>query len=65
MIKVNGRDAEWHEGITIQDVLHSHNYTSPKIVIKVNDQVVRKPEWEAFVISDGDDVRVIHLIGGG
>jgi sulfur carrier protein len=65
MIMVNNREAEWHEGLTVRGVMEMHNYTSPKVVVKVNGDLVRKEEWDTFVINDGDDVKVIHLIGGG
>ena len=65
MIQVNGRDFEWRKGLTIQAVLEAHKYTAPRIVVKVNGQVVRQKDWDTFTVQDGDDVRVIHLIAGG
>lgn len=65
MIRVNGHEAEWRENMTVVDMLKEQNYTSPKIVVKVNDQIVRKQDWETFILHDGDFVRAIHLIGGG
>lgn len=65
MIKINGRECEWWEGMTIRDVLRIKKYTSPRIVVKVNGKVVSKKEWEGFTIDDGDEVRAIHMIAGG
>jgi len=65
MMQVNGRDFEWREGLTIQAILEAHRYTSPRIVVKVNGQVVRRKDWDNYVVQDGDDVRAIHLIAGG
>lgn len=65
MILVNGRNFEWREELTISAIMQAFNYTSPKIVVKVNDQVVRQTEWSSYVAQDGDDVRILHLIGGG
>lgn len=65
MILVNGRDFEWREGLTICAIMQALRYTSPKIVVKVNDEVVRQKEWSHYVVQDGDDVRILHLIGGG
>lgn len=65
MIAVNGRDFEWREGLTIQGILDERGYTSPRIVVKVNGEVVRQEHWGTYVVCDGDDVRAIHLIAGG
>jgi sulfur carrier protein len=65
VIRVNGHDFEWREGLTIQGILDERGYTSPRIVVKVNDQVVRQQHWSTYTVRDGDDVKAIHLIGGG
>lgn len=65
MITVNGEKMAWRDGLTIQAILEEKKYTSPRIVVKVNDEVVRRPEWSTFLVQDGDSVRAIHLIGGG
>ncbi|MBN1317341.1 MAG: sulfur carrier protein ThiS [Anaerolineales bacterium] len=65
MIKVNNREVEWWENMTIRDMLKEQKYTSPRIVVKVNDQVIRKQDWDTYTINDGDTVKAIHLIAGG
>ena len=65
MISVNGRDFEWREGLTIQAILDLKKNTSPRIVVRVNGELVRQRDWKTFVVADGDDVRAIHLIAGG
>lgn len=65
MISVNGRDFEWREGLTIQAILDERGYTAPRIVVKVNGEVVRREQWGTYVVRDGEEVRAIHLIAGG
>ncbi len=66
MIRVNKRtEMEWEQGMTVSDLLEELNYTYPHIIVKVNGELVRRGEFDARVIPDGADVRVIHLIAGG
>ena len=66
MIRVNQRtDVEWEEGMTVSDVLERLNFTFPHIIVKVNDELVRREAYDTRIIPDGADVRVIHLIAGG
>lgn len=65
MIQVNGRDFEWRPNLTIGTIMGEFGYTAPKIVVKVNGEVIRKENWSVHEVADGDDVRVIHLIAGG
>lgn len=65
MIKVNDRNMDWNEGMTVQTVLVRCNYTYPSIVVSVNGTVVYKEKYPTTVINDGDDVKVIHMVAGG
>lgn len=65
MILVNHEEMNWEKGMTVQDVLDRRRYTFPMIVVKVNDEVVRKEAFASYQVPDGADVRVIHLISGG
>jgi thiamine biosynthesis protein ThiS len=65
MIQVNDKEMAWEEGMTVQDVLDRRKYTFPQIIVKVNDDLVRREAYASYPIPDGADVRVIHLISGG
>ncbi|MFT9496121.1 sulfur carrier protein ThiS [Anaerosolibacter sp.] len=65
MIKVNGREFEWHEGLTVEQLLDKKRYTYPKIIVKINEKLINKEQYVSTVIYDGDDVKVIHLLAGG
>ncbi len=62
----NGKfDLEWREGMTVADLLRACHFTSPKIVVRVNGVTVQTPAYEMHALHDGDEVQVLHLIGGG
>lgn len=65
MIKVNNRDFEWLEGLTVEKLLKLKKYTYSKIIVKVNDILIDEPAYASTGIYDGDDVKVIHLLAGG
>jgi sulfur carrier protein len=64
-IQVNQEEMEWQPNMTVQDVLVRRKYTFPMIVVKVNDVVVQKEAYDSFLVPNGADVKVIHLISGG
>lgn len=53
------------ERLTINDLLRLKNYTFKMLVIKVNNQLVKKSEYNQATVKDGDDVMILHLISGG
>jgi len=64
-IKVNQEEMEWQPNMTVQDVLEQRKYTFPMIVVKVDDVVIQKEAYDSFLVPNGADVKVIHLISGG
>ena len=65
MIKVNGRDREWEKDLTVDLLLKKCKYTFPLIMVKVNGKYIPKEKYKDTMITDGDDVQVIHSIAGG
>ncbi len=65
MITVNGQEVEWEEGMNVTRLLEKMGYNFPMLVIKVNGEVVKKDQWDDFLIPDGAEVKAIHLFGGG
>jgi thiamine biosynthesis protein ThiS len=66
MIRVNDREElGWTEGLTVRKLLEQLRYTFVHIVVKVNGRVVSPDEYDVWMIPDGADVWVIHLIAGG
>lgn len=51
--------------LTIAELLKKKRYMDHMIVVKVNDNHVRPEDYTTKKIQDGDDVKVIHLFGGG
>ena len=65
-IILNNREEEYvKQEMTISQLLAEKNYTFRMLVIKVNNKLVKKENYNSTVITEGDNVSVIHLISGG
>ena len=66
MIRVNDKwDVAWREGMTIRDLLTACEFTHHTIVVSISGEVVPPADYATWPVTDGDDVRVVHVIGGG
>lgn len=66
MIRVNDKwELAWREEMTVQDVLQACNFTHQHIVVSINNALVPPAEYATRLVDDGDQVRVVHVIGGG
>ena len=66
-ITLNNRETEidGKREMTVRQLLDHVRYVFPNIVVKVNGELVRKPEYTETVVRSGDKVDAIHMISGG
>lgn len=65
MIKLNNRNCEWIEGLTVKELLNIKKYTFSQIIVSINGKFIETEDYIYAPILDGDDVKVIHLMAGG
>jgi sulfur carrier protein len=51
--------------ITVAELLRIKTYTFKLLIVKINDNIVKRDDFATATIKDGDNVQVIHLISGG
>lgn len=65
-IILNNKEEQFaSDHLTISELLKEKNFTFKMLVIKVNNQLVKKSEYNTSMVKEGDDVMVLHLISGG
>ena len=64
-ITVNDNIIEWHDNLTISELLKIMKYTFPMIVVKVNGQLIKRDQFKLFRVPNNSDVKIIHLMSGG
>ncbi|MDA3884275.1 MAG: sulfur carrier protein ThiS [Candidatus Delongbacteria bacterium] len=64
-IKVNENIVEWHNNLTISEILKIMKYTFPMLVIKVDGQLIKRDQYKTYIVPNNSDVKVIHLMSGG
>jgi len=65
-ITLNNRPESFEQNsLSINQLLEIKKYTFKMLVIKINGELIKKDQYSSFIIKDGDDVSVLHLISGG
>ena len=66
MIRVNDKwDVTWHEGMTVDEVLQACEFSHHHLVVSVNGRLVPPGDYASRTVADGDEIKVVHVIGGG
>lgn len=65
MIEVNGQELAWRDNLSVRELLRICKYSFPLLIVKVNDQLVARSDYDSFKVPDGSKVSVVHLMSGG
>jgi len=64
-IQVNGEPREVDDNLTLPGLLVGLNLQAEQVAVELNQRVVRRAEWPATILRDGDNVEIVHFVGGG
>ena len=64
-IKVNGEFREVEADIKVSTLLKELGIEEKTMASAVNMEVVKKENWDSYVIKDGDKVEFLHFVAGG
>jgi sulfur carrier protein len=65
-ITLNNRTEEFDfTELSIQQIIEIKNFTFPRVVVKLNNALIKKPQYTETIVKDNDKLEIIHLISGG
>lgn len=65
LIKVNGEAREIDDGSSLPDLVSLLKLKPEQIAIELNKSVVRRSAWSSVRLSEGDQIEIVHFVGGG
>ena len=64
-VELNGEPKELDEGATLSTLIERLSLAPERVAVELNRDVVRRADWPATRLSDGDRVEIVHFVGGG
>ena len=66
IIKLNNNEEHIEEEkVTVQELLDIKKFTFKMLVVKVNDELVKRHAYESTIVKNGDVVTIFRLMSGG
>jgi sulfur carrier protein len=65
MIRVNDEPAEYLPGTTVADVLRLQGFAPTMVAVWIDDELVSRTAYDATIVRDGADVRIVLMVAGG
>jgi sulfur carrier protein len=65
-IKLNGELVELNDEIkTIQNLLAFYKLEDRLVIVEHNREIILKDQYESTKLQKGDEVELVHFVGGG
>ena len=64
-IKINGEEKEIADGLSVNGLLESLQIRPGRVVVERNRNIVPRDSFAAAMLTDGDDLEIVHFVGGG
>ena len=64
-LTINGKETEVKDGLTLSGLLKELDIDSARVAIEVNLNIIKKVNYDAHFLSDGDSVEIVNFVGGG
>ncbi|KIQ31461.1 MULTISPECIES: sulfur carrier protein ThiS [Pseudomonas] len=64
-IQLNGESFELPDGATVAALLTRLELAGRRVAVELNLDIVPRSQHETTALSEGDQVEVVHAIGGG
>jgi thiazole synthase len=64
-IRLNGEAQELPASLTVLQLLEHFGLPQERVAVERNRAIVPKAKWESEPVASGDEVEVVHFVGGG
>lgn len=64
-MKVNGNTIKLKASVSLKHFLESSGYTTDKIAVEHNGEIVPKNTYETRMLKDADTLEIVQFVGGG
>jgi thiamine biosynthesis protein ThiS len=64
-IRLNGQTRELDAPVTIAALLAELDIDPRRVAVEHNRQVVKRAQYAAETVAEGDEVEIVNFVGGG
>jgi sulfur carrier protein ThiS len=65
MVRVDGREFIWREGMTVADLLEELGDPYPYAAVRIRNRLISQPDFHKMKVPKDSEVFLLPLISGG
>ena len=63
-LSINGEQKDF-AGATLADLIADLGIKNDRVAVELNREIVSRANWSATSLHDGDQLEIVHFVGGG
>ena len=64
-VTINGDPRDVPEGTSVADLINHLKLNERRIAVELNRDIILRDHYTARLLADGDEVEIVHFVGGG
>jgi len=64
-LKINGDEKEVENIVTLSDLVAHLAMKADRVAVELNREIVSRTNWAATTLKAGDELEIVHFVGGG
>ena len=64
-LKINGEPKQVANVATLADLVGQLSMKADRVAVELNREIVPRANWVQTALKDGDELEIVHFVGGG
>ncbi len=64
-LTINGNENDYKDDLTVSGLLKVLDIEPARVAVEVNINIIKKMNYEEYLLKDGDAVEIVNFVGGG
>lgn len=64
-IVLNGNKSNIETNTTLSELVNSKSLNKERIIIQVDEEIIKKEDFDNFTIKENSRIEVLSIVGGG
>ncbi|MBZ5574299.1 MAG: sulfur carrier protein ThiS [Acidobacteriia bacterium] len=64
-LQINGEGRDFPGPLSLTGLLEQLGTKADRVAVELNRQIVPREQWTQTSLGDGDQLEIVHFVGGG
>jgi len=65
IVKINGKEKEFESSVSVAQLLEELGLRPGRVAVELNTEVVARDTYDSTHLEAGDELEIVHFVGGG